>query len=1039
MYKISFFIILILLNFSLFGQDFKKHLRPESPLVEKMLRFDEMSLQEYIGKPNVSIPIYTIEEDGVTLPIDLSYNAGGIKVAQQSGWVGLGWDLSMSSIVQIVNDEDDFGENPRYANQKIERMLPDYPGWSGGNACITDFPMRYRYVDHSDGFSWTPTFPKIAPSLHYSYKIATDYYIPFKGNFEIQRRGLFCDDDGNAYDSEPDIFKANILGVTLNFIIDWEFNQFVVLNKKGYRVSKVNNDLIITNPFGEKYYFGNMTTSINDIASYNVGGHDKKISIKTYFLKKIETKNGKVIELSYQQTNPVSMPESNSFNESWDPDGDSNLIDILPANIGSSFSCIGFLNFKNPYTGYTGSKSTVSEPYTFIKKIVFPKGVINFILKPRTDIRESLALSRIEIRNNESYLVKYFNFQYDYFKQTDGHTRLKLNTICENGVKEYSFLYHTEHDLPSLNSNSQDCWGYYNGHPNNLLILNPSRYYLPQSKIDPINNKNNMSANFEFTQIGTLSEIKYPTGGKVEFVYELNTFDNYKIRVPNYNEITTKSNEGLSEGYGLRVKQILFKDTNSKLIKKINYEYKGGKSLLPKLLFRQYSITYIDGNVYPRRIYLKNIEESSISGYTGFNPLSSFDGVGYSVVIKKIIGKSSDSNERIETVYHNHPDITGLECSDSDAPVSVPGYKNVEHPSNGNIISITYFNNANDTVKKEEFLYKNVLSLLYYGARIGSRGYYCYTVYNNYYNPGSSSSSSSLEDERSKHPVQFIDLQRNIICYYPIIDFETLVTQKKVTEFNTKLPNVSLESYTYDFQNRLIDIRKTYSGMYWGTLSTIYDYPESFTSRSSDPLRNKAYQQMVKSNRTHEIVATSKIWNSIGEFHSYIKNDYIWDNEKGKVKLSFIEKRRSDNQDYKPIDKISYDIYDDNNNPVQIHSLDNLIVTYIWGYLGQYPIAEIRNATYQEVSDKLGIDVLKQLETSITPSETNITKLNNLRQNMPKALIKTFKYLPLVGITEIIDEKGDKISFQYDSSGRLISSKDSKGLKIKDYEYQFHK
>lgn len=63
------------------------------------------------GIPGIQIPIYTVRSGDITYPISLKYNAGGIKVSEESGWVGLGWSLDAAgTITQIVNGTDDFSE-----------------------------------------------------------------------------------------------------------------------------------------------------------------------------------------------------------------------------------------------------------------------------------------------------------------------------------------------------------------------------------------------------------------------------------------------------------------------------------------------------------------------------------------------------------------------------------------------------------------------------------------------------------------------------------------------------------------------------------------------------------------------------------------------------------------------------------------------------------------------------------------------------------------------------------------------------------------
>lgn len=84
------------------------NLHPVSPTAFQFVKYTEMPVSEYTGMPNVSIPLYNIEEDGVKVPIALTYHGGGIRVNEEASWVGLGWDLQVGSIVQQINDIDDF-------------------------------------------------------------------------------------------------------------------------------------------------------------------------------------------------------------------------------------------------------------------------------------------------------------------------------------------------------------------------------------------------------------------------------------------------------------------------------------------------------------------------------------------------------------------------------------------------------------------------------------------------------------------------------------------------------------------------------------------------------------------------------------------------------------------------------------------------------------------------------------------------------------------------------------------------------------------
>ena len=53
---------------------------PTSAEAYSLSKVEKMPMDYFRGKANINIPIYTIIVDGVSVPISLSYNTGGIKL-----------------------------------------------------------------------------------------------------------------------------------------------------------------------------------------------------------------------------------------------------------------------------------------------------------------------------------------------------------------------------------------------------------------------------------------------------------------------------------------------------------------------------------------------------------------------------------------------------------------------------------------------------------------------------------------------------------------------------------------------------------------------------------------------------------------------------------------------------------------------------------------------------------------------------------------------------------------------------------------------
>ena len=132
--------------------------------------------------------------------------------------------------------------------------------------------------------------------------------------------------------------------------------------------------------------------------------------------------------------------------------------------------------------------------------------------------------------------------------------------------------------------------------------------------------------------------------------------------------------------------------------------------------------------------------------------------------------------------------------------------------------------------------------------------------------------------------------------------------------------------------------------------------------------------------------------------------------------------------------KITFDNYDSLGNLRQYTPESGIPITYIWGYNQTQPIAKIENATYDQV---------QQYETNLqtlsngTNEAALLAALNALRTNLPGAMVTTYTYKPLIGVSTITDAKGDQITYSYDSFNRLQFVKDKSGNILSENQYNY--
>lgn len=135
--------------------------------------------------------------------------------------------------------------------------------------------------------------------------------------------------------------------------------------------------------------------------------------------------------------------------------------------------------------------------------------------------------------------------------------------------------------------------------------------------------------------------------------------------------------------------------------------------------------------------------------------------------------------------------------------------------------------------------------------------------------------------------------------------------------------------------------------------------------------------------------------------------------------------------------RIQFDEYDSQGNLIQYHDEHGIDITYLWGYNYTYPIAKIENADFATVINALvGISYTELQSKS---SEELIVIFSNLRSHndMQSAMIHSYTYSPLVGMTSQTSPNGITTTFNYDDYGRLKDVLDHDSLILNHYDYNY--
>lgn len=131
--------------------------------------------------------------------------------------------------------------------------------------------------------------------------------------------------------------------------------------------------------------------------------------------------------------------------------------------------------------------------------------------------------------------------------------------------------------------------------------------------------------------------------------------------------------------------------------------------------------------------------------------------------------------------------------------------------------------------------------------------------------------------------------------------------------------------------------------------------------------------------------------------------------------------------------KATFNTYDGKGNILDRSISSRSTETFLWGYNSQYPVAKITGADYNAVKQYITQGVL-----DLAVSDQAVRdEVNKVRTGLPAALVTSYTYSPLVGVTSETDPTGKTTFYEYDSFGRLKLIKDKAGKIVKQLNYQY--
>ncbi|WP_298537760.1 hypothetical protein [uncultured Algibacter sp.] len=138
-------------------------------------------------------------------------------------------------------------------------------------------------------------------------------------------------------------------------------------------------------------------------------------------------------------------------------------------------------------------------------------------------------------------------------------------------------------------------------------------------------------------------------------------------------------------------------------------------------------------------------------------------------------------------------------------------------------------------------------------------------------------------------------------------------------------------------------------------------------------------------------------------------------------------------------DQIIYHKYNENGKPLEVSKANGIHIVYIWGYNQVYPVAKIENATYSQVIGTLTTANLNNIKSGSYSDSSMRTTLNKIRNHvtMKNAMVTTYTYDPLIGVTSMTDPKGSTVYYEYDDFKRLKLIRNTDGYIVSENEYHY--
>ncbi|TPN87387.1 RHS repeat domain-containing protein [Aquimarina algicola] len=1049
---------------------------PVTPNASGFLTYGSTPVNHATGVPQISIPLFTLEEDGVSIPISLSYHAGGVKVDDLSGVVGLKWTLNAGGgIFRQINDK------------------PDESGWLRS--------ARRGFFDDN----WIA-----------QHNITDD---------DTQR---LMESLGETHDHHPDDFNYSFAGHSGSFIFhrdgsvgDEQQDQMHIekVEEVGGNISFLGKDLL-----GNRFTFKD-TKELNSKLIVIGGGANLNFQRETgltgWMLEKIQTRNNALITFDYvpysfeYRINNVSYNMSHTEKCKRTSMPQPNGPDIV--EVTGPCGCEGTTPYPiDVYETNLTRTSMIHQPTNQLINTIESNNIrVRFHYEEDATLSDwKVKLVSIDILDKIKNKTKQFKFSYGKFS---GDPRLRLDSVQEIGFDgeakpPYRFEY-ISGALPAKGSLCKDFLGYNNGKENNETLIPFSleayrklntreRAQLADRKVD-----------ISYLKRGTLKKITYPTGGSTIFDYDGNYEMTTRVDYPTF----TPDSQTVFPAYDGSVSPF----TKEFTIRKNLLGNQGtpvtftGTSTVCNYSEDNPHIDCSRWNVYPK---LSNGNRgASVFGsmrVIGPGPISINLPAG-TYIMDLIVERELLSDENDLPIINVRADWT----EENDPPTTPEKV----YTGGLHVRSITEKDEYNKTTKTTQYTYdafqhdesgitdymknygvktvfssndiqsdpRDTKSGYYYGkvtiATMGASGpqktvEYFSPLYRNkayetvmtrqeQYSGDRLLSASDFEYSNTVEAVtRFYTLPDKDLCIEPqtsalsvlgkYFGYDTpeyhyynhrklLLSQRTTVDYlhqEGEPFNASISRYRYEYNNDLQVTKEVLDGRYYATSAAgittgnlqehsegqyseiRYTYPQDHKSASTTmaTLSNKNIIGMPVSKK---VLYKGNLIQ--GQYTDYDGNGNViagYRHHKGQASDTSTPSHIPSDYELQATYKTTQ------GKPIEIHPKDGIPTSVLWDSSYQYVLANLKGVS---ASDLAGVTAAIDLKTTTDAQLRSLYA--TLRTTFSEAEITTYIHDPLMGVKEMTDPRGYTAHYDYDGLGRLINVKDQDHFLMTQYKYNYRK